>query len=167
MPDLLVTQPTPDPKAFPQLDMSTTEGLLREILKSLRNQHPNQRAIVKLQNGATQFANDVSTRVEFFGHGNTKVKAHKVMISHANDITLYVSVDNPIMLNGGVAINAFGALPLGVPFYIKEEIAHLYIYVHAAAPTNYTVNNLDQASNPGSVLPIVHIEAWTNPEEII
>jgi hypothetical protein len=163
MPDLLEVQPTPKPDMFPQVDMTTTEGLLREILKALNKTHPNQRAIVKLESGATTFPNDVSTRVEFFGHGNTKVKSHKTMISHPTDITLYISVDAPVTFNGaGAAINAFGPIPIGVPLYINEEISHLYLYVHAAAPATYTVNNSDN----GSATPIVHIESWTNPEEV-
>jgi hypothetical protein len=159
--DLLEETVTPNPDTVPQIDMAPTEALLKQILKSLRNTHPNQRAIVKLQNGATVFPNDVSVRVEFFNQGR-KVKSHKTMISHATDFPLLVSVDAPITWNGaGAAIDAFGPLVLGVPFYINEEISHLYLYVHAAAPATYAVNNSDN----GSAVPIVHIEAWTNPEE--
>ena len=167
MPDLLEEESVTDPiTTSVQINMSTTEGLLRGILQSVRSAHPNQRAIVKLATGGTTFSNDISVLVEFYGHGNEKCKSHKTMISHGTDITLYVATDNPIQLNT-TAINAFGPLPLGTPLYINEEIAHLYLYIHAAAPATYTVNNLDQAANPGSVIPIIHIEAWTNPEDTL
>ena len=166
MPDLLEEKPAVDSHTIPQIDMTATEGLLKDILRSLRSAHPSQRAIVKLANGLTTFPNDISVLIEFYGHGNKKCKSHKTMISHGTDVALYVATDNPIQLNT-TAINAFGPMPIAVPFYINEEIAHLYLYIHAAGPGTYTVNNLDQAANPGSVIPIIHIEAWTNPEDTL
>ena len=155
--DLLEVQPTPNPKEWPHIDMGPTEALLSDISRTLRNLHPNQRAIVILANGSTTFPDSVSTEVFFLNQGR-RVKSHWTYVSNNTDFDLYLSWDTPVTNPGAGFFNG-QLVPHGQRMEIANEITHLYLLLHGAAGGVFTLNNYDQAH------PVIRIDAFTNPEE--